>query len=154
LQRLSFIKKKMNAVDLLKNKGLKKTAQRVMLINLLQKTGISLTEGEIKSEMGDLYDRITFYRTVQTLLDVNIIHRITVDNITVRYALNHSDGEHSGKHIHFFCRQCHSVTCLEDSSIPAYRVPRGFQSEECEVLIKGLCDQCGKAADALPVINS
>ncbi|MDR1097044.1 MAG: transcriptional repressor [Tannerella sp.] len=134
----------MNAVDILKNKGLKKTAQRIMLVSLLQKAGIALTEGEIKSEMGDIYDRITFYRTVQTLLDANIIHRITVDNITVKYALNHSDRAHSENHIHFFCRQCHSVTCLEDSVLPQYPVPRGFQSEECEVLIKGLCDQCGK----------
>jgi Fur family ferric uptake transcriptional regulator len=134
----------MNAVDILKNKGLKKTAQRIMLINLLQKTGISLTEGEIKSEMGDLYDRITFYRTVQTLLDANIIHRITVDNITVKYALNHSDHEHSGNHIHFFCKQCHSVTCLEDSAMPEYRVPGGFKFDECEVLIKGLCDKCSR----------
>lgn len=117
-----------------------------MLINLLQKAGISLTEGEIKSEMVDLYDRITFYRTVQTLLDANIIHRITVDNITVKYALNHSGDQHSGNHIRFFCKQCHSVTCLEDIAIPQYHVPQSFQFEECEVLIKGLCDQCSKPA--------
>jgi Fur family ferric uptake transcriptional regulator len=132
----------MNAIDILKNKGLKKTAQRVMLINLLQKTGISLTEGEIKSEMGDLYDRITFYRTVQTLLDANIIHRITVDNITVKYALNHSDEQHTGNHIHFFCKQCHSVTCLENVAAPEYDIPKGFHSDTCEVLIKGVCDKC------------
>ncbi|MDR1182008.1 MAG: transcriptional repressor [Bacteroidales bacterium] len=134
----------MNVVDILKNKGLKKTAQRIMLIKLLQKTGISLTEGEIKTEMGDLYDRITFYRTVQTLLDTNIIHRITVDNITVKYALNHSNHDHSENHIHFFCKQCHSVTCLEDIAIHEYRIPQGFETEECEVLIKGMCDKCGK----------
>ncbi len=113
-----------------------------MLINLLQKTGISLTESEIKSELGDLYDRITFYRTVQKLLDANIIHRITVDNITVKYALNHSDHGHSENHSHFFCKQCHSVTCLENVAITEYRVPKGFKSEECEVLIKGICDSC------------
>ncbi|MDR1154411.1 MAG: transcriptional repressor [Bacteroidales bacterium] len=139
----------MNVVDILKSKGLKKTAQRIMLIHLLQKTGVSLTESEIKSEMGDLYDRITFYRTVQTLLDARIIHRITVDNITVKYALNHSDHEHSENHVHFFCRQCHSVTCLADSAVREYRIPKGFQSEECEVLIKGLCGRCGKKQPAL-----
>ncbi len=132
----------MNAVDILKSKGLKKTAQRIMLINILQKKGVSLTEGEIKAEVGELYDRITFYRTVQTLLEANIIHRITVDNITVKYALNHSDHGYSGNRIHFFCKQCHSVTCLQYTAMPKYRVPKGFKSEECEVLIKGVCDQC------------
>lgn len=132
----------MNAVDILRGKGLKKTAQRIMLINILQKRDISLTESEIKSEMGDLYDRITFYRTVQTLLDAGIIHRITVDNITVKYVLNHLDHEHSGNHIHFFCRVCHSVACLEDIPLPEYRIPKGYAAEECEVLIKGMCDKC------------
>ena len=134
----------MNAVDILKNKGLKKTAQRIMLINLLQKMGVSLTESEIKSEMGDMYDRITFYRTVQTLLDANIIHRIAVDNITVKYALNHSDHKHSENHIHFFCKQCHSITCLKDIAMPEFYIPQGFTSEECEVLIKGVCEKCIK----------
>jgi Fur family ferric uptake transcriptional regulator len=132
----------MNAAEILKNKGLKKTAQRIMLVNLLQNKGISLTENEIKSEMGSLYDRITFYRTVQTLLDANIIHRITVDNITVKYALNHSDREHSENHVHFFCKQCHSVTCLENVAIPEYHIPKGYKYEECEVLIKGVCEKC------------
>ncbi|GHU88913.1 hypothetical protein FACS1894155_04750 [Bacteroidia bacterium] len=132
----------MNAIDILKNRGLKKTAQRVMLINILQKKSISLTESEIKSEMGDLYDRITFYRTVQTLLDVHIIHRITVDNITVKYALNQLDHEHSGNHVHFFCKVCHSVTCLEETFIPENRISKGFVAEEYEVLIKGKCEKC------------
>ena len=132
----------MNAIDLLKSKGLKKTAQRIMLINLLQKADVSLTEGEIKAEMGDLYDRVTFYRTVQTLLDTNIIHRITVDNITVKYAINHSDHNHSEDHIHFYCKQCHSVICLEDSDMPQFNLPEGYKAEESEVLIKGVCKKC------------
>ncbi|MDR1370172.1 MAG: transcriptional repressor [Dysgonamonadaceae bacterium] len=132
----------MNIVDILRNKGLKKTIQRVMLINILQKSDVSLTENEIKSEMGDLYDRITFYRTVQTLLEAGIIHRITVDNITVKYALNHLDQEHSGNHIHFFCRVCHSVTCLEDVPMPEYSTPKDYTVEECEVLMKGVCEVC------------
>ncbi len=115
-----------------------------MLINILQKGDISLTESEIKLQMGDLYDRITFYRTVQTLLEAGIIHRITVDNITVKYAMNHLDDEHPDNHIHFFCHVCHSVTCLEDVSMPQYRIPKGYAAEECEVLIKGVCDKCSK----------
>lgn len=134
--------RKMNAIDILKNKGLKKTAHRIMLISTLQKRGVSLTEGEIKSEMGDLYDRITFYRTVQTLLNARIIHRITVDNITVKYALNDSSHRYSENHIHLFCKQCHSVICLENVAKPEYLVPQGFKAEESEVLIKGLCEKC------------
>ncbi|MDR1091746.1 MAG: transcriptional repressor [Prevotella sp.] len=133
----------MNAIELLKNKGLKKTAQRIMLINILQKASIALTESDIKAEMGDLYDRITFYRTVQTLLDADIIHRIAVNNVIVKYALN---ALHIPKpemnHAHFFCKNCHSVICIGDTPSVEYKLPEYFSVDECEILIKGICANC------------
>jgi len=136
----------MNAIELLRAKGLKKTAQRIMLINILRKHAIALTEADIKAEMDDLYDRITFYRTIQILLDADIIHRITVDNITVKYALNDLHApEHAGNHAHFFCNNCHAVTCLEDVSSLNYTLPPGFTGEKCEVLIRGFCRKCNVA---------
>lgn len=133
----------MNAVELLKSKGLKKTAQRIMLINILQKASIALTESDIKAEMGDLYDRITFYRTVQILLDADIIHRITVDNTIIKYALNTLHTPKSEMdHAHFFCKKCHSVMCIGDIPLIKYRLPEGFTSDECEILIKGICANC------------
>jgi Fur family ferric uptake transcriptional regulator len=131
----------MSAIELLKSKGLKKTAQRIMLINTLKNNEIALTEEDIRHEMGDLYDRITFYRTVQTLLDAEIIHRITIDNKTIKYALNNTS-LHGVNHGHFLCRKCNRVTCL--GTLPAinYLVPSGYKSDEYEVLIKGICAKC------------
>lgn len=78
----------MSAIDILREKGLKKSAQRISIINILLDKQIPLTESDIKAEMGDMYDRITFYRTIQTLLEKGVIHRITIDSTTVKYALN------------------------------------------------------------------
>lgn len=132
----------MNVVELLKNKGLKKTAQRVLLLNILKTRAVAMTEEDIKIEMGDVYDRITFYRTVQTLIEVGIIHEIVVDNKTIKYAL--SDICEQGKsHAHFFCKKCRSVTCL--SGIPLntkIESLSGYKVEEYDLLIKGLCNQC------------
>lgn len=129
----------MSAIDILRGKGLKKSAQRIAIINILQDKQIPLTESDIKLEMGDMYDRITFYRTIQVLLENNIIHRITIDNVTVKYALNNAQN-HS--HIHFFCKTCHSVTCLKDIPLQEYALPENYEQEECEVLIKGICNEC------------
>ena len=131
----------MNAIELLKSKGLKKTAQRIMLINLLKSNKIALTEDDIKNEMGDLYDRITFYRTIQTLLDSDLIHSITINNKTVKYALN-EESSHGSNHGHFFCKKCHQITCLGDLPIIDYSLPSGYKSDEYEVLIKGICCHC------------
>ena len=133
----------MNAIELLKNKGLKKTAQRIMLINILQEKTVALTEDDIKQDMGEVYDRITFYRTIQTLLDAELIHRITINNKTVKYALNETS-VHNHNHGHFFCKKCHSVTCLGEIPPINYNLPTGYKEDDCEVLIKGYCCGCMK----------
>ena len=133
----------MDAIDLLREKGLKKTAQRVMLISLLQRQEVALAEEDIKQDMGVLYDRITFYRTVQTLMEAGLIHRIAIDNKTVKYALN-DDSTHSKEHSHFYCERCHSITCLGEMPKISYTLPDGFVGMECELLIKGICSQCRK----------
>lgn len=130
----------MSVIDILKEKGLKKSAQRVTLLSILQEKRIPLTESEIKEKMGDMYDRITFYRTVQTLLEADIIHRIIIDNVTIKYALNTSN--HS--HVHFYCKKCHTVSCLKEVPLQEYKLPAGFIQDDCEILIKGTCEKCEK----------
>jgi Fur family ferric uptake transcriptional regulator len=133
----------MDALNLLKKKGLKKTAQRIMLINILQRKGISLSENEIRMNMGAMYDRITFYRTVQKLIEMDIIYRIAVDNASVRYALNNKE-EIKGyqNSVHFFCEKCNTTFNIEKSQIPDLQLPDGYIPREYEVLIKGICSSC------------
>jgi len=134
----------MEAVEILQNHQLKKTTPRVAIIQALQTSKAPLSENEVKEKMGNLYDRITFYRSVQTLMEVGIIHRIIVDNITTRYALNFCNNKHQHivDHVHFFCQQCNSLICLNDVKLQNYQLPNEFIAEQCEVTIKGLCDKC------------
>jgi Fur family ferric uptake transcriptional regulator len=135
----------MDSLNLLKSKGLKKTAQRIMLINILQTKGISLSENEIKTSMGAMYDRITFYRTVQKLIETDIIHRIVVDNVTVRYALNDRDElEKSRNPVRFFCKKCNSTIYVENNPVPDFQLPDGYIVHGSEVLIKGICKACSE----------
>lgn len=130
----------MNATDILKEKNLKKSIQRIAVIDALQKGKRPLAEEEIKEEMGELYDRITFYRTMQALVGAGIVHRIVVDKTMVEYALNGEAGKNA--HAHFYCRVCHAVTCLEDIPAYHYHLPDEYSVEECEVVIKGVCPDC------------
>jgi Fur family ferric uptake transcriptional regulator len=101
-----------------------------------------------KNRMNDQYDRITFYRNVQALEEAGVIHRIVVDSHTVKYALNCCGNEishqHIHKHVHFNCKSCGKTFCLENTDIQHYRLPAGFQTEECEVMIKGYCKFCSQ----------
>ena len=130
----------MNATDILKEKGLKKSAQRISVITILQQKLVPLTEEEIKEDMGEIYDRVTFDRTMQVLVGMGIVHRIVVDNTTTKYALN-TDGENKS-HVHFYCRICHAVICLKDVPVHRYQLHGNYKQEDCEVLIKGVCPAC------------
>ncbi len=134
----------MNAVEILQNHQLKKTTPRVAIIRALQESTLPLSENEVKEKMGDMYDRITFYRSVQTLMKTGIIHRIVVDNVTVKYALNHCEEKHHHKtnHVHFFCYKCNVLICLDDVKTQTYQLPKGFTTRQCDVVIKGLCKTC------------
>ncbi len=134
----------MDIAKLLKDKGLKKTNARITISSILSQSVLPLSEQEIKEKMGDEYDRITFYRTVQTLIDNGIIHRIIVDNTQIKYAFTREDQSEQDKteHIHFYCTECHKLNCLEDIPVQHYKLPEGYTQSECAVLIKGICKNC------------
>lgn len=127
----------MQAVDILQQHKLKKTSPRLAIIEALQSADAPLAEAEISKQMGSHYDRTTFYRSMQTLTDAGVIHRIVVDRLTVKYALRHLPD-----HAHFYCNNCRKLICLEDVQPGPYNLPVGFQTSEAEVIIKGLCNNC------------
>lgn len=131
----------MEISDLLKEKGLKKTPQRVAILSILQSENLPMSEAAIKEKMGESFDRITFYRTIQTLLKSEVIHKIVLDNTLSQYALNAS---HTEKHIHFFCEKCHKIMCMYDTPQFIYQLPKGFQQIECNVIVRGICENCSK----------
>lgn len=132
----------MNPTEILKQHGIKKTTPRVAIIQALQKGGGPLTEAEIHDAMGDLYDRITFYRSIQKMEEVGILHKIVVNNVLVKYALNNcSDGDKHETHAHFYCLKCNKVSCLGSFDVDI-NLPEGCIQYEAELLIKGICKDC------------
>jgi Fur family ferric uptake transcriptional regulator len=134
----------MDAPEILQNHHLKKTSPRVSIIQALQTSPNPLSEAEVKEQMGALYDRITFYRSVQTLEEAGIIHRIVADNTVVKYALNHCEKghQHGSDHAHFYCTKCNTLVCLNTIKTHAYELPEGFAPSQCDVIIKGMCNIC------------
>lgn len=134
----------MNAVEVLQSHHLKKTSPRVAVIEALLGSSGPLSEDEVKQKMGQLYDRITFYRSMHTLAEAGIIHKIAVEGIPVKYALNRctDQHEHTVDHVHFVCRQCSSLLCLNEVKSFQYVLPQGYVLESSEVVIRGLCKRC------------
>jgi len=135
----------MTPAEILTLHQLRRTPTRLAIIQSLMLANLPLSESDINKTMSGTYDRITFYRSIQTLMEAGIIHRIVADNTTVRYALNQCNQDqhvHTNDHVHFYCKECTKVECLKSVSIQHYELPEGYSREECEVIIRGICKQC------------
>jgi len=135
-----------NAEQILKAHGLKNTGCRKHIVNELLTKGTALSEHEIKEVLPDLFDRVTFYRSLKTLEEKAIIHRVILQDASIKYALNDKlllAESHPESHPHFHCTQCDNVTCLEaDTTTNAPHLPPGYKVKETQVLYEGVCPKC------------
>ena len=91
------------------------------------------------------FDRVTVYRTLQTFMDKGIIHTIPTNDNSIKYALckdNCEQGHHHDDHVHFICSTCGTTTCLEEIHVPEIKLPRGYKTNQTEVIVSGVCKEC------------
>ena len=146
--------------DLLREKGLKVTSQRLMVLNILSAHGDEhLTVEEIydlaKEESPEI-GLATIYRTVQVLLDLPVIEQVTFDDGCARYELNGEETGSGHRHHHAICTQCGKVYSLETDLLDTLEKQvfesLGFEVTDHEVKLYGLCSACRrKAQNAMEV---
>ena len=146
--------------DLLREKGLKVTSQRLMVLNILSAHGDEhLTVEEIydlaKEESPEI-GHATIYRTVQVLLELHVIEKVTFDDGFARYELNGEETGSGHRHHHAICTQCGKVYSLETDLLDTLEKQvfesLGFEVTDHEVKLYGLCSACRrKAQNAMEV---
>jgi len=146
--------------DLLREKGLKVTSQRLMVLNILSAHGDEhLTVEEIydlaKEESPEI-GLATIYRTVQVLLELHVIEKVTFDDGFARYELNGEETGSGHRHHHVICTQCGKVYSLETDLLDTLEKQvfesLGFEVTDHEVKLYGLCSACRrKAQNAMEV---
>ena len=146
--------------DLLREKGLKVTSQRLMVLNILSAHGDEhLTVEEIydlaKEESPEI-GLATIYRTVQVLLELQVIEKVTFDDGFARYELNGEETGSGHRHHHAICTQCGKVYSLETDLLDTLEKQvfesLGFEVTDHEVKLYGLCSACRrKAQNAMEV---
>ena len=96
----------------------------------------------LKSQKKDLH-KTTIYRTLDKLLDSDLINKVSSVSGTVYYeALD----EH---HIHIECTECNSVKCINDQDIEnkLYEIEaliklKGFKVNQEDFNFHGVCKSC------------
>ncbi len=135
--------------DLLRAHGLRVTPVRCRIVELLHRLPGAMTHQQVLDEFvaqGVDMDRVTVYRTLNSLTDVGILHRITGLDRTFSYALlRPAPAEaHRDDHPHFVCEQCSHTFCLPEIPLPLAEIhtPKGFTGHYAEVKVFGLCPDC------------
>lgn len=137
---------------LLKQNGLKITAQRLEVLSVLA----SCPDKHLTAE--EIYELVkvgcpdiglaTVYRTIQLLLELSVIDRINLDDGCVRYEIgNLGAGPEKHHHHHLICVECGKVTSFEDDLLEELeeKIERttGFSIVNHEVKLYGICKECG-----------
>lgn len=128
--------------------SLRHTACRLDVVAFFLARKFAIAHIDLEQEFKTQFDRVTLYRTLKTFLEKGIIHKVLDDEGTPKYALCPTAcahlQHHHHDHVHFKCNVCGHTTCVEDIYIPKIVLPEGFQIQEQNLLISGICPNCEK----------
>jgi Fur family ferric uptake transcriptional regulator len=135
------------SADVLRRKHLSITDSRKKILSLFLTSRDALTHADIEKKAGEKFDRVTVYRTLQTFVEKGIVHTIPTADNSILYALckDCAEDHHHDDHVHFICTNCHTTTCLDDVLLPDIDLPEGYQAENIQVVINGICKDCRNA---------
>lgn len=139
---------------LLKEKGLKVTNQRLLVLQVLgENLDEHLTAEDIYELVKADYPEIglaTIYRTVQLLYDMRLVDRISLDDGYVRYEIGEiSDGvDKNHHHHHLICEKCGRVLPFKDDKLDSLEqdieMSTGFHVLDHELKLYGICKECSE----------
>jgi Fur family ferric uptake transcriptional regulator len=133
----------LKARQMLKSARLYRTAGRVSVLKALLRADKALTQEQIAGRMGKKrFDKVTIYRTLESLVKVGLVHKAYVEERARYFELAHNCSE-TQCHPHFTCTNCGRTNCLTDMTIPGLKKRhKGFLIQRQRTRLEGLCPTC------------
>ncbi len=144
----------METAKILHSVGLRSTQARQVVLQFLLSTGQPLSHQELEKQPAlEHIDRVTIYRTLESLHKAGLVRRIRgLDGVWRFCAVPQKSVGCPGNHPHFLCVSCGRMTCLKGQEMPWVDVPDGATVLGKQLLVYGLCPDCaaqGKGAPSL-----
>ena len=129
---------------LLRSAGLRRTPARLAVLGAVERAGEPLTHARLAEHPAVAgIDPVTLYRTLATLEDAGLVHRVQGTDGAWRTCPQPRDRPGCpGNHAHFLCERCGAMRCLLEQALPRVRVPAGFVVHGRHLVAQGLCDAC------------
>ena len=133
----------MSCLNVLKEKGLRLTPQRRLIVNLIHDNVVHLTAEDIikhvQSQMPGV-NKSTVYRTLELLEESGCVLKSELDD---HFIYHHAE---EGHHHHLVCSRCgKTIECDEDlfTSVEGSLVEKyGFRVDFNHLVMSGLCEEC------------
>lgn len=132
-----------NAANIIESKGIKATANRILVFRQLQQASHPMSIAEIEDSLVTM-DKASIFRVLELFAKNDIIHAIEDGSRSLKYEICRGNGEHttSDHHAHFYCEQCGELQCLDQISVPEMNLPARFKLRLVNLMLKGLCPKC------------
>lgn len=135
---------------ILKEKGLKITKQRMVVLKALASCEDKhLTAEEIYEIVKADFPEIglaTVYRTIQLLVELDLVESIQLGDGYVRYEIGKFQGEEAHHHHHLICLECGKIISFRDDLLDELEArimeSASFQVINHEVKLYGYCKEC------------
>ena len=130
-------------VELLQARSIKPTAMRLLVLKCLVEAGETLTLRQIEDMLYPA-DRSTIFRTLSLFEQHHLLHTIDDGSGSARYEVCHSHhhSDDDDRHPHFRCLRCGRTFCLPEQRIPKVELPEGYQVQQVNYVITGICADC------------
>lgn len=134
---------------LLRAAGLRGTPARIAVMRELRSAVAPMTHSELADRLVPLgFDKATVFRNLTDLSEAELIGRTELGDHVWRFEILDPNDPQAGKHPHFVCVECGSVSCLGDMEFTQASRKRSQEiGRITEILIKGHCTTC-ESADA------
>jgi len=117
-----------------------------LIKNIITKSEVALSHKELQEELGNNFNRVTIYRSLDKLIENGAVHKVVnIDGVAKFAACNDckhtTEHHHHHNHVHFSCTNCNEVTCLENV-VPTFNLPKNYEFQELNFTISGICPNC------------
>ena len=122
--------------------GIRPTSIRLMVLKEIIEYDHTFTLADMEQRMPTI-DRSTLFRTLMIFVEHKLLHESDNGNGSKLFCrCEQSQEHHHTPHIHFTCTACRDTFCIKDVSIAHIPYLEGYEVEEINITLKGLCPKC------------
>ena len=131
------------AEHILSASGIRPTAIRQIVLKEIATCQHAFTLANMEQRLTTL-DRSTLFRTLTLFVKHELLHEADNGSGSKLYCKCEHTHHHT-PHIHFTCTVCHDTYCIKDIDLSTLPKPEGYEVEEINLVMKGLCPKCKRA---------